>query len=167
MDYAAAKAMGAQAGAPADAQADLSLMLAFLRDVWKGEECPPGFAERLVELKKRGLVRQVPPHGRAAPTPPGEILWNHAKDLLARETLGERRIGSRRPYFVVFDGERKPYGFKDWDRAVEFAGRCLSESPGAFAAVGTPEDLVEIWERSLLSPDAIEKVDRHGVAIVS
>jgi hypothetical protein len=144
---------------------DANLMLACMRDVWQGTNVvDDDYLVRLSELKRRDLVRQTRHGSRVLPTVQGEDVWRLAQEAIARDVLNKgKRAGMGRPYFVVFDAKSRGSAFKDWDRALAFAKRAVEQSPGSFAAVSGPEDIIETWRACLLSPQTLGEVDRGGI----
>lgn len=144
---------------------DLSLIVACMRDLWRGSDVvDDDFLARLSELKRRDIVRQTRHGSRVLPTRNGAGVWRAAMEAVAREVLaGAKRRGHGRPYFVVFDAKGRATGFRDWERAATFARHVLSQSPGPFAPVGSPEDLVEIWQGCMFSPATLSEIDRNGI----
>lgn len=148
---------------------DINLMVQFARDVLSGREPDEDWLARIAELKRRGLLRH---HGRSnqvIPAGMGGLLWAHCARVAAGELLaapGEpRRPG--RPYFVVFDSANRAHAFKDWDGAAAFARQAKAENPAAFSALAAPEDAVETWEGAHIGPDARERIERNGTALVT
>lgn len=144
---------------------DLALMMAFMRDLMNGEGERETWTARIQELKARGYLRQTH-SGRPLPTETGLGLWAHAKRAIAREVLGVSEPQSRKPCYVVFDAEGKPIAFHEWDWAVAFARWQCEARPAAFIDVRMPEDLVELWDRSSLSPETVLAIDESGHAQV-
>jgi hypothetical protein len=144
---------------------DVGLMVACMRDLWRGSDVvDDDFLARLSELKRRDIVRQTRHGSRVLPTRNGAGVWRAAMEAVAREVLGgAKRRGHGRPYFVVFDAKSRATGFRDWDRAAAFAQHVVSQSPVSFAAVGSHEDLVEIWQGCMFSPATLSEMDRNGI----
>ena len=113
-----------------------------------------------------GLIRQTQ-SGRSLPTETGQALWDYAKRAVAREVLGLTDAKSRRPCFVVFDSEERPVAFTEWDIAVSFARWQMEMRPDAYLGIGVPEDVVELWDRSSLSPGEAERLDEAGQVAVA
>lgn len=149
----------------AKGQADLALMVSFIRWLFSGEGLKEEYAAALADLKARGLVRQT--HvGRPMPSEHGLPLWNHARRVIATETL--LSPGSlRRPCFVVMDASMRATAFRDWDQAVRFARWEMETHPGAFGPISLPEDLVEVWDRALVSQEEAARLEKDGAVALA
>ncbi len=140
---------------------DLALMMAFMRDLVNGQGEREPWTARIQDLKARGYLRQTH-SGRALPTEAGLALWAHAKRAIAREVLGLADPQARKPFFCVLDAEGRPVGFTEWECAVAFARWQMESRPAAFHSVSMPEDAVELWDRSSISPEAALRLDESG-----
>jgi len=148
-----------------DPATDTALMLSFIRWLVGGGGSREEYTAAIDALKSRGLVHQTRA-GRPLPTEAGASLWAHARRVVSAEILGAQGQ-LRRPCFVVYGADGRPVGFRDWDDAVSYARWAMEENPDAFAHAGRPEDLVEAWDRALVSPEEAERIEQDGTSVLN